>query len=256
MGLGVGEWSWGCVVGHAGVWALVLARILGLCVTAPALAVPELDWRFRVGLAVMLGLVLFPVLEPVIEPPLGWPHTAWAAFLELLTGGAMGWAAALVVAGARMAGELVAAGAGLSMVTVLEPDSGEGLGPIGRLYGWIALVMFLALHGPLMLVRALVESYHVVPAGRLLVAQATVMLAFAQMGRALALALEVAAAPAIALVMAGIVLGWLSRAAPSLPFLALAMPIRSFLGIALVALGVTALALTLGGAWDSLRLGF
>ena len=62
------------------------------------------------------------------------------------------------------------------------------------------------------------------------------MLAFAQVGRALELALRAAAPPALALVLAGIVLGWLGRTAPSLPFVALALPIRACLGIVLVLL--------------------
>jgi type III secretory pathway component EscT len=52
------------------------------------------------------------------------------------------------------------------------------------------------------------------------------------------------------LCLAGIVLGWLSRAASSLPFIALALPIRSFLGVVLVLLSLGALVTTLSGAWD------
>jgi flagellar biosynthesis protein FliR len=255
MTLDIGEWSWAWASSHGCVWALVLARILGLCLTAPALAIPELDWRFRVGLAVILGLVLIPVLEPMIVAPVGWSGTARALLLEVLTGGVLGWTAAVIVSGARMAGELVAAQAGLATVTLLDPDTGEELGPLGRLYGWIALAAFLALHGPLILVRALVESYAAVPAGGLLISRETATLVFAQVGRALELALQAAAPPAIALVIAGIVLGWLSRAGPSLPFLALAMPIRSFLGVVLVLLSLATLVVTLAGAWDALHRG-
>src|SRR5438270_416200 len=61
-----------------------------------------------------------------------------------------------------------------------------------------------------------------------------------------------AARRAIALVMAGIGLGWLSRTAPSLPFVVLSLPIRAGLGIALVLLSLTTLALTLAGAFGSL----
>ena len=47
--------DWSGLVGCMGSYALVMARVLGLCLTAPGLAVPGLDWRFRLGLAVMLG---------------------------------------------------------------------------------------------------------------------------------------------------------------------------------------------------------
>ena len=78
------------------------------------------------------------------------------------------------------------------------------------------------------------------------------MLAFAQVGRALELALQAAAPAGAGADLAGIVLGWLSRAAPSLPFVALALPIRSFLGIVLVLLSLATLAATLSGAWGTL----
>ena len=84
---------------------------------------------------------------------MGWSGTAQALLLEVLTGGVLGWSAALIVAGARLAGELVAAQAGLSTATLIDPETGEELTPLGRLYGWIALAVFLALDGPLVLVR-------------------------------------------------------------------------------------------------------
>jgi len=255
MALDLGDCNWAWVLSHAGVWALVLARILGLCLTAPALAIPELDWRFRLGLVAILGMVLVPVLEPMIMLPAAWSGTAQALVLEVLTGAVLGWSAALIVAGARLAGDLVAAQAGLSTATLLDSETGDELAPLGRLYGWIALAVFLALDGPLVLVRALLESYDAVPAGRLLISDDTAMLAFGQVARALELALQAAAPPALALILARIVLGWLSRAAPSLPFVALALPIRSFLGIVLVLLSLATLAVTLSDAWGTLLWG-
>ena len=145
-------WTW--ALAHAGVWGLVLSRVLGLCLTAPVLAVPELEWRIRLGLAGLLSAVLLPVVEPAIIAPVGWTNAAGAVASEVLTGGVLGWSAALIIAGARLGGELVAAQAGLSTAALLDPETGEAQTPLGRLYGWIALAVFLALRGPLELVRA------------------------------------------------------------------------------------------------------
>ena len=136
-------------------------------------------------------------------------------------------AAGLIVAGARAAGDLVAAQAGLSTTTLFDPESGEELTPLGRLYGLVAMAAFLSLGGPLALVRALGDSYAAIPAGQLGISRPTATFAFGQAGRALELALRAAAPAAIALIMAGIALAWLSRTAPSLPFLVLALPIRA-----------------------------
>jgi flagellar biosynthesis protein FliR len=248
---GSGELDWSWMLAHASVWVLVLARVLGLCLTAPGLAIPELDWRFRIGLAAALGAILIPVVEPSIVAPVGWQSVASALFLELLAGAVMGYLAATIVAGARMAGELVAVQAGLSTSTLLDPETGDEIGPLGRLYGWIAVVAFLGLGGPLILVKVLAESYQAMPAGGLLISAETARLAFAQLGHALELALKAAAPVALALALAGIIMGWLSRAASSLPFLALALPIRTLLGVVLLFLSLATLYATLSGDWQA-----
>jgi flagellar biosynthesis protein FliR len=243
--------DWSSLVARSGTSALVLARVLGLCLTAPGLAVPGLGWRFRLGLAVLLGAVLVPVVGVGAEVTWDWPGIARAGMAEVLTGGLLGWTAGLIVAGARTAGELVAAQAGLSTATLFDPESGESLSPLGNLYGWIATAVFLAMDGPIALVRALAGSYTAVPPGRLVLSQHTTRLVD-QLGDALGLALRAAAPPAVALVMAGIVLGWLSRMAPSLPFLMLSLSLRAGLGIVLVLLGLAALVATLSGSWSGL----
>ncbi len=244
--------DWSGLAECPGMYVLVLARVLGLCLTAPGLAVPGLGWRFRLGLAAILGAVLFPVIGGQAVAPLDWSSVAWAGLAEVLTGGLMGWTAGLIVAGARTAGELVAAQTGLSTATLFDPESGEELTPLGNLYGWLATAAFVAMDGPLALVRAMVDSYTVIPMGQLVLSQQSATLAFNQIGHALELALRAAAPPAIALVMTGIVLGWLSRTAPSLPFLTLSLSLRAGIGIVLVVLGLTTLVATLSGAWSGL----
>ena len=184
--------DWSFLAERGGAYALVLARILGLCLTAPGLAVPGLGWRFRLGLAVMLGAALLPVVGVQAEAPRDWPGVAWAGLAEVLTGGLLGWAAGLIVAGARTAGELVAAQAGLSTATLFDPESGEETTPLGNLYGWLATAAFLAMDGPLALVRALATSYSVIPMGQVVLSDESTKV-LDQLGDALALVLRAAA---------------------------------------------------------------
>ena len=59
-----------------------------------------------------------------------------------------------------------------------------------------------------------------------------------------------AAAPAaLALALAGLALGLLGRAAPSLQLLSLAVPVRATLGLVLVVLGLAGVAATFAAAW-------
>jgi flagellar biosynthetic protein FliR len=228
---------------------LVLARTVGLVATAPALATPGLEPRFRLLLAIALAGVVVPVVGPGVEVPLGWINIGAACLGEAIVGAGLGWAAGLIVAGARQAGEIVGAQAGLSAAALFDPDAGDELTPLGHLYGLIALGVFLALDGPLGLVRALVESYDAVPAGGLTLSIEGAEMAFGQVGRALALAVRAAAPAAIALSLAGVALGLIGRAAPSLPMVALSLPIRYALGLLIAMLGAVTLAATLAASW-------
>jgi flagellar biosynthetic protein FliR len=243
------DWPW--LAAHAAPWLLVLARVLGVCMTAPSIAVPGFEWRFRVVLALGLAVLIAPAVEARIGPVPAGPRIAWAAILEGLVGGALGWSAALIVAGARQAGDLVASQAGLSAAALFDPETGDELSALGHLYGLIALAVFLALDGPLVLVGAIVESYRAVPAGGHEVGEAAMTQAFAQVGDALALALRAAAPPAIALALAGVVLGWIGRLAPAVPVLALSLPVRSILGMVLIFLSLATLTATLSQAWTA-----
>jgi flagellar biosynthesis protein FliR len=232
-----------------GALILVFARILGLCWTAPVLAVPGLDVRIRIVLAAVLGAVLAPVVGPGMTAPAELAALGQAIVFEVLVGGALGWSAALIVAGARQAGELVGAQAGLSAAALFDPEVDEGLTPLGHLYGLIALAVFLALDGPLVLIRALVESYRVLPAGGMELSRAWATEAFGRVQSALELALCAAAPAAVALAGAGLALGLLGRAVPSFPQGMLSLPVRSALGVVIVWLGLVSLVATLAIAW-------
>ncbi|MEO6810943.1 MAG: flagellar biosynthetic protein FliR, partial [Isosphaeraceae bacterium] len=108
----------------------------------------------------------------------------------------------------------------------------------------------LVLDGPLRLASALVESYQVLPAGGPPLSAETVAQAFGRVGQALELALRAAAPVALALAAAGLALGLLTRASPTLQLGGLALPVRSALGLFLVLLGLVTLAATLTGAWN------
>ena len=176
---------------------LVLARVFGVCMTAPAIVVPGLEWRFRLALALMLVALIAPAVEPRIVAVTPGPWLAWMAATEVIVGGLLGWSAALIVA-AVQAGELVSAQAGLSAAALFDPATGDELTPLGHLYGLIALAVFLALDGPIMLVGSMIESYQAVPAGSFVITAETVTQVFAQVGEAFALSLRAAAPPAIA----------------------------------------------------------
>jgi flagellar biosynthesis protein FliR len=225
--------------------------------TAPALGTPGLERRFRVILAALVGFLLAPSVAAMgTAPEVPLATLGVACVVEGLVGAALGWTAALVVAGARQAGELVGMQAGFSAAALFDPETSDELSALGCLYGLVALAVFLALDGPLALMRGLVESYHLIPPGTAILSEQTVALSFGRVGEALGLSLRAAAPVALALSLASVALGLLGRAAPSLPLVALSMPVRAVLGLVLVLLSLVTLVGTLSAAWGGWAGGF
>lgn len=254
---------------HAGVTpalvVLVLARASGLAWTAPALSTAGLGARFRLVLAAALGVIAVPAAAAsvaefsALNP--AWPLVAGGCLVEAVVGAGLGWSAALVVAGARQAGEVVGAQAGFSAAALIDPDAGDDLTAVGHLYGLVALGVFLALDGPLAVAHALAGSYAMLPAGCGMgsggvggvpaLTPGLAREAFGRVGEALALSLRAAAPVAVALTVAGLAVGLISRAAPSIQRAALAVPLRAALGLVAVLLGLATLAATLAASWSA-----
>jgi flagellar biosynthesis protein FliR len=234
------------------LWApavLVLARVLSMAWTAPAWGTPALGWRIRLALAAMLTLIVTPVVRSEITLPREGLAFGRMVLAEAAIGSALGLSMSLVIAGARQAGEVVGVQAGLSAASLFDPEAGSEMTPLGHLYGLIALGAFLALDGPLRLVGALIQSYRAVPPGQLSLSLETAEIFFGRLGQALSLALGAAAPAALALVLAGMAMGLLTRAAPTFQLISLALPVRSAVGLLLVLVGLATLVVTLSNAW-------
>jgi flagellar biosynthetic protein FliR len=78
---------------------------------------------------------------------------------EVFVGLAVGFVAALVVAAADLAGELIGFEMGLSIGVVFNPATGGQEGLVTRLLNTIALLLFLAVNGHHLLIRAVAVSF-------------------------------------------------------------------------------------------------
>ncbi|WP_165070723.1 flagellar biosynthetic protein FliR [Paludisphaera rhizosphaerae] len=240
-------WSWAT----ATACVLAGARTAGVCFTAPTLAAPGLDWRYRIVTALALGVWTAPLAATAIGTPSS-PYGFGGLIVgEALVGALLGLSASLVVAGARQAGELVAAQAGLTTASLFDPETGEETSALGHLYGLIAIAVFLAMNGPLVVLDSLLRSFEAIPAGSLVFERSVIQQLFGRAAEALQLAVRAAAPPAIALATAGVALGWLGRLAPSVPLMALSLPIRATLGVLLIMASLAALTACLEGGWSA-----
>jgi flagellar biosynthetic protein FliR len=205
--------------------ALALARVLGLCATAPLLGAPELPRGVRLGFALLVSAALTPLrIEGLpalgLTPSTGAGADAALALgvalaAELALGLAVGLAARFTLAAVEVAGHLGSTSLGLSFAEQYDPHVGAA--DIGRLIArTLAAVAFLAAGGLEALVAAAAQPLPLAPAAAAasLAAAATAALRCAT--DATALGLGVAAPLVLAALVANLAVSLAHRAAAAI----------------------------------------
>ncbi len=210
-------------------WPLV--RVLALMASAPLLSHRAVPIRIKLGLGLAIAVVLVPsVPAPPITDVMTGPGLALLV-QNILVGVVIGFTVRLIFAALELAGELIGLQMGLSFAGFFNPASGQMQNAVASFMSLLALLMFIAIDGHLMLIHALAESFRLFP----LDGQAAAPLSFDRIVRlggdmfAIALALSL---PFLAvMLLVNIVLGVLARVAPQLNVFAVGFPLTILVGL-------------------------
>jgi flagellar biosynthetic protein FliR len=211
-------------------WPLV--RVLALISVAPLLSHRAVPLRIKLALGLGITAVLVPTIAtpPITDALTG----AGLALLvqNLLVGLMLGFAVRLVFAALELAGELIGLQMGLSFAGFFNPASGMTQNAVGSFMSLLALLMFIAIDGHLMLLHALAESFRLFP----LAGGGALPLDLAEIVRLgsgmFAIALSIALPFLAVMLLTNIVLGVLARVAPQLNVFAIGFPLTIFVGLA------------------------
>lgn len=212
-------------------WPLV--RVLALFAVAPLLSHRAIPLRVKIGLGVAITAVLVPsVPTPPITDALSGAGLG-LLLQNILIGLMLGFMVRLIFAALEITGELIGLQMGLSFAGFFNPATGMAQNAIGSFMSLLALLMFIAIDGHLMLLHALAESFRLFP----LVGGATgaTPLTFEEIVRAASLMFSIAlslALPFLAvMLLTNIVLGVLARVAPQLNVFAIGFPLTILVGL-------------------------
>ena len=207
-----------------------LARILALIASAPITGNQQFPASAKIGLAVLITILVAPTLPAPVTVDPGSAAGLMLLVRETLIGLAMGLAMRVVFAGVGMAGDVIGLQMGLGFAQFYDPQSNAQAPVVGQFLNLLATLAFLSLNGHLLLIAAVVDTFHAIPleaagttAGNwLLVAQWGGMI----MRTAIMLSLPLLAA----LLVTNAALGVLARAAPQLNVFAIGFPVTILIG--------------------------
>ena len=225
---------------------LVLGRTSGLVVGAPFWGGAASPRLVRVVLAMGLGVAVYPFALPAVgaeQPEFSLLSLLLALGREVLFGLVIGWTSQLLFAGMRLAGQQMEMKMGLGLTQLVDPHDGGQTSLMSAILDLLASLVFLAVNGHQLLIRALVSSYQLFPLP-LAATTATVSLMevlfvmIEAVGGIFSIALRVSAPVVVGLLLADVVLGVTSRMVPQLNLFAVILPVQFAFGLLLLFLAV------------------
>ncbi len=231
--------------GAGTAFILAALRVGGMLLVAPAWSARSVPMRLRTAALVLFAVLLLPTaMETAGSESL--QITPGSFLAETATGFAIGFAAALVIAGAEFAGELMTTTMGLSGAAIFDPVNNTQGAILGSVMQLMTLTLLLVSGGHIVMLEALARSFSVLPLGAPInLTDGFHALTVAGSG-IFASGLQFAAPVIASVLITNISLAILGRAAPQLQIISVAFPLQIGIGLLTFAGSVAFIAHTLG----------
>ena len=204
--------------------------------TLPVFNSRNIPVLFKAGLSISISIVLFPILKLDDTPflvdviPFG-----IGIICEIVLGVIIGLSVRMVFAGFQLAGQLSGFQMGFAIARVLDPVTSTQGSIIAQLNNLIAILIFLAINAHHWFLRALVESFRLVPLFGFQFSNSLMDQLIRLAGNMFVIAIKVGAPVIAALLLTSIALGLVVRTVPQMNIFIVAMPLKIFVGLMFLA---------------------
>lgn len=242
---------------HILVFTFVLLRISAMVVMIPVMGERSVPSRVKVGLALMIALLVFPAIR------LDMPHLpadaeivaiALAMAGEVMIGLIIGFAARIIFAGIRFAGDMIGIQMGLSIVNVIDPVTSAQESIMAEFQYLFAMLVYLAVDGHHMFISAIFDSYRFVTPFAYHFS-ASLMQSILQLSTGLFVTAVKICAPVMAvLLFSNVALGVVARTVPQINVFIVGMPLQVATGLMIFGLTIPVFVAVVQRALDSLNM--
>jgi flagellar biosynthetic protein FliR len=235
------------------VFFLIFLRVAAILMSMPVFNGNSIPVLFKFGLALSTSIVLFPLLDIEVFPAL----TDLGGFVigavgEILLGVIIGMAVNLTFVGLQIAGQLSGYQMGMALAEVMDPADGEQIPLLAQFFQIFAFLIFLTVNAHHWFIKALAESFHLVPPFGFKLGGALIDQLMRMAGNMFVIALKVGAPVIAALLLTSIALGLVARTVPQMNVFFVAMPLKIMIGLLWVGFSLPYLSSFLSAAFHKL----
>jgi flagellar biosynthetic protein FliR len=213
-------------------------------------AIPVL---FKIGFAMAVAFVLHPLLSGQARPLFATvPELALAAACELMIGILIGLAVQTLFAGFQMAGQMAGYQMGMAIANVMDPATSAQVPLLATFYNLVAILIFLCINAHIFFLRAMVESFQLIPLFGFGFDQAVMEHIIALGGNMFVIALKIGAPVIVALLITSAALGLVARTIPQMNIFIVAMPLKIAIGLIFLGMSLPYMGDFLTRAFDGM----
>lgn len=222
------------------LFALVLCRIAGLFVALPLFGGRRLSNRFKVAAVVAITLVCYPILN-LAPPPVPKDVFTLAILViqELLIGLTLAFVTQIVFAAVEFSGQMIGLQMGFSIASVIDPNLGTQVQIMSVMQTLLATLFFLSLNIHHVFIRAIVDSFSIIPLGGWTMSEALIKFMVSAASDVFILGVRLAAPVMVTLLLTSVVLGIMARSFPQMNVFMVSFPLN--IGLGFLILGATLL---------------
>ncbi len=230
---------------------LIFMRVGAMLFASPVFGGSAVPAQLRIFLSLLLSLVLLPIVPfPTQVLPLDVLPLGWLAVNELLVGLVLGVSLLFLFAAVQYAGQIVDFQMGFSIVNLIDPTQDIQIPIMGLFHFLIATLIFLAMDAHHWVIRALVDSFTMIPLARAGFSGLVLGGIVKAFGDLFIIALRIAAPTIAVLMLYNAALGIIAKTVPQINLLIVGFPLRIALGMIAVALSMTFFLPYLNQAFD------
>lgn len=221
------------------LFTLVLGRLAGMFSALPLFGGERVPMRIRVVVIFAMAMVLFPVIKlKAVSVPGDFISLSLVVSGEVLIGVTLGLVTKAVFGAVEFCGQIVGMQIGFSMSSLFDPTLGQ-VQLMSLFQTLLAMLLFLTLGVHHDFIRAIVQSYAVLPVGGWHMSGSLIAFLVTTTSGIFVLGIKLAAPVMVALLATTVVLGVMARSFPQMNIFMISMPVN--IGIGFIVLGMSLL---------------
>ncbi|MDX1779695.1 MAG: flagellar biosynthetic protein FliR [Thalassovita sp.] len=230
------------------LFLFAMLRIGGFVIAAPVFGARFVPLQVRIVMSVILTIPIVNYAELPAPGTLMQTQAVGLILGELAIGLTAGLLLMIFFSAAVMAGDRIAATAGLGFAAQIDPASGTQAPVVGQLFSLALMVFFVASDSHLVALRIILDSYVYIPPGSVFDTGILIQSGIAAAGEMFIFAVKLMMPVVSVLLMVNMAIGVITRSAPQLNIFSFGFPLTMTVTIVLLYLG----APILGMAMDKL----